>query len=60
METFGIVAILTRHNTWKAFIGTCPGKGEKFDREYIADLGAKVPKDIAQAAFPMIDKEYEY
>jgi hypothetical protein len=59
-ETIGMAAVLNRDDTWKCYIGTCPGKNEHFDRSYVADLGAKVPEDIAKTAFPMIDKKYEY
>ena len=57
----GFVAVLTRDDKWKCFMGTCPRHNdEQFNCNYIADLGIRVPKDIAVATFPMIKKEYKY
>lgn len=58
-ETIGISAVLSRDNTWKCYMGTCPGEDEKFDSRYVADLGNKVPEKIARATFPMIKKPYK-
>jgi hypothetical protein len=58
--SIGAVAIETQGG-WKAYIGQVDGFNEHYDRQYVANWGAKLPRSIAVAMFPNLEaNKYVY